>query len=106
MSGQSENTHQQHQHGRPVLDVVVQLAGDPTQTEQPDHLERAEQAADALNETQTVRKKVKNSSSLVVRRQTLAVFAFINGFTAARPCASSVTDASAASDATTLHHWD
>lgn len=53
VGGQSENAHQQHQHGRPVLDVVVQFAGHPTQAEQPDHLERAEQAADALKQTES-----------------------------------------------------
>lgn len=48
MSRQSKNTHQQDQYGRPVLNVVIQLTGDPTQTEEPDHLERAEQTADPL----------------------------------------------------------
>ena len=48
MGSQSEDTHQQDQHGRPVLDVVVQFTGDPTQTQEPDDLQGAEQAADAL----------------------------------------------------------
>lgn len=51
MGSQSENAHQQHQHGRPILNVVIQFAGDPTQAEQPDHFQWAEQAADALKQT-------------------------------------------------------
>lgn len=46
--GQPEHTHQQHQHGRPVLDVVVQLPSHAAQPQQPHHFERAEEAADAL----------------------------------------------------------
>lgn len=45
---QAKHTHQQHQYGRSILNVVVQFASNPTQTEQPDHLQRAEQTADAL----------------------------------------------------------
>lgn len=48
VGGQSKHAHQQHQHSCPILDVVVQLTGNPTQTEQPDHLQWAEQTADAL----------------------------------------------------------
>lgn len=39
VSGQSKNAHQQDQNCCPVLDVVIQFAGYPTQTEKPDHLE-------------------------------------------------------------------
>lgn len=55
MSSQPKHAHQQHQHGRPVLDVVVQFASNPTQAEQPHHLQRAEQAADALGEDREAR---------------------------------------------------
>lgn len=48
MCSQAKHTHQQHQYGRSILNVVVQFASNPTQTEQPDHLQRAEQTADAL----------------------------------------------------------
>lgn len=65
MRSQSENAHQQHQHGRPVLDVVIQFAGDPTQAEQPDHLQRAEQAADALKQSERVTIKDFYSSAAV-----------------------------------------
>lgn len=39
VSSQSKNTHQQDQHSRSILNVVVQFTGDSTQTEEPDHLE-------------------------------------------------------------------
>lgn len=45
---QAKHTHQQHQYSCSILNVVVQFASNPTQTEQPDHLQRAEQTADAL----------------------------------------------------------
>lgn len=45
---QSEHAHQQHQNSCAVLQVVVQFPGHPAQTQQADHLEGAEQAADAL----------------------------------------------------------
>lgn len=50
MSSQPEHAHQQHQHGRPVFNVVVQFAGHSPQAQQPDDFQRAEQAADALGE--------------------------------------------------------
>lgn len=48
MSDQSEHAHQQDQNSCTVLQVVVQFPGHPAQTQQADHLEGAEQAADAL----------------------------------------------------------
>lgn len=48
MSDESEHTHQQDQNSCAVLQVVVQFPGHPAQTQQADHLEGAEQAADAL----------------------------------------------------------
>lgn len=45
---QSKHTDQQDQNCCPVLQVVVQLPRHPTQTQQPDHLQGAEQTADAL----------------------------------------------------------
>lgn len=50
VSGQPEHTHQQDQHSSSILNVVVQLPGHSSQTEQPDNFQRAEQAADALGE--------------------------------------------------------
>lgn len=50
MSHQSEHTDQQHQNGSSVLQVVVQFPGHPAQTQQADHLQGAEQTADALRE--------------------------------------------------------
>lgn len=38
VGGQSKNTHQQDQYSRPVLDVMIQFTGNPTQAEKPDHL--------------------------------------------------------------------
>lgn len=48
MGHQSEHTHQQDQNSCTVLQVVVQFPGHPAQTQQADHLEGTEQAADAL----------------------------------------------------------
>lgn len=48
MSDESEHTHQQDQNSCTVLQVVVQFPGHPAQTQQADHLQGAEQAADAL----------------------------------------------------------
>lgn len=48
VSHQAEDTHQQNQDGRSVLQVVVQLPGHSAQPEQADHLEGAEQAAETL----------------------------------------------------------
>lgn len=50
VGGQSKNTHQQHQNSRPILNVVIQFTGDPTQAEKPDHLKWAEKTADSLKE--------------------------------------------------------
>jgi len=47
---QAEHAHQQEQHGGAILDVVVQLPGDPAQAQQADHFEGAEEAADPLGE--------------------------------------------------------
>lgn len=111
---QAEDAHQQHQHGRPVLNVVVQFAGDPTQAEQPDHLQRAEQAADALHERGN--EKVKHFDCpaafapfflaccvmQTLTRDLFTVFAFIITFSLARPCASSFMDGLTASNASPL----
>ena len=48
VSHQSEHADQQDQNSSPVLQVVVQFPGHPAQTQQADHLQGAEQAADAL----------------------------------------------------------
>lgn len=48
VSHQSEHADQQDQNGSTVLQVVVQFPGHPAQTQQADHLQRAEQTADAL----------------------------------------------------------
>lgn len=48
MSNESKHTDQQDQNSRSVLQVVVQFPGHPAQTQQADHLQRAEQTADAL----------------------------------------------------------
>lgn len=45
---QSKHTDQQDQNRSTVLQVVVQFPGYPAQTQQADHLQRAEQTADAL----------------------------------------------------------
>lgn len=45
---QPKHTHQQHQYSCSIFNVVVQFASNPTQSEQPDHLQRAEQTAYAL----------------------------------------------------------
>ena len=47
---QPKNTHQQNQNSCPVLDVVIQFTGDPTQTEKPDNLKWAEETADPLKQ--------------------------------------------------------
>lgn len=62
---QSKHTHQQHQYSCSILNVVVQLASNPTQTEQPDHLQRAEQTADALE------KQAEKAEVGISRRQSL-----------------------------------
>lgn len=48
VSDESEDADQQDQDSCAVLQVVVQLPGHPAQTQQADHLQGAEQAADAL----------------------------------------------------------
>lgn len=48
MSDESEHTHKQDQNSCTILQVVVQFPGHPTQTQQADHLQGAEQTADAL----------------------------------------------------------
>lgn len=48
MGHQSEYTDQQDQNSSTVLQVVVQFPGHSAQTQQADHLQRAEQTADAL----------------------------------------------------------
>lgn len=48
VSSQAKHTHQQNQNGGTILDVVVQFAGHSAQTQEPDNLQRAEQAANAL----------------------------------------------------------
>lgn len=48
VSHQAEHADQQDQNGSSVLQVVVQFPGHPAQTQQADHLQRAEQTADAL----------------------------------------------------------
>lgn len=45
---QPKHTHQQHQYSCSIFNIVVQFASNPTQSEQPDHLQRAEQTTDAL----------------------------------------------------------
>ena len=48
MGHQPEDADQQDQDGGSVLQVVVQFAGHAAQTQQADHLQGAEEAADAL----------------------------------------------------------
>lgn len=63
VSSQSKNTHQQDQYGRPILDVVIQFTGNPTQTEKPDHFQWAEQTADPLKqEREKGRRQERNNS--------------------------------------------
>ncbi len=50
MGGQAEHTNQQHQHRRTVFNVMIQLTGHTAETQQTHHLQRAEEAADALQE--------------------------------------------------------
>lgn len=50
VSSQSKNTDQQDQYSRPVLNVVIQFTGNSTQTEKTNHLQWAEQTADALKQ--------------------------------------------------------
>lgn len=50
VSSQSKNADQQDQYSRPVLNVVIQFTSNPTQAEQPDHLQWAEQTADPLKQ--------------------------------------------------------
>lgn len=45
---QPKHAHQQHQYSCSILNVVVQFASNPAQAEQSDHLQRAEETADAL----------------------------------------------------------
>lgn len=45
---ESEDADQQDQNGCSVLQVVVQFPSHPAQTQQADHLQGAEEAADAL----------------------------------------------------------
>ena len=45
---QDEHEDEQDEHGSAILQVVVELAGDPAQPQQAHHLQRAEQAADTL----------------------------------------------------------
>lgn len=54
MGGQAEYTNQQHQHCCTIFNVVVQLAGHTTESQQTHHLQRAEEAADALEEIREV----------------------------------------------------
>lgn len=56
VSSQSKYTHQQHQYSCPILDVVIQFTGDPTQTEKPDYLQWAEQTTDALEQERRQKK--------------------------------------------------
>lgn len=48
MGHESEDADQQDQNSCSVLQIVVQFPGHPAQTQQADHLQGAEQAADAL----------------------------------------------------------
>lgn len=67
VGGQSKNTHQQDQYSRPVLDVMIQFTGNPTQTEKPDHLKWAEQTADPLKqETETIFIEDKRNNSYIL----------------------------------------
>lgn len=59
VSSQSKDTHQQDQHRCSILNVVIQFTGDSTQTEKPDHLEWAEEAADTLKQKWNTSKKVR-----------------------------------------------
>lgn len=93
MSDESKHTHKQDQNSCTVLQIVVQFPGHPAQTQQADHLEGAEQAADALRGderrdtrrllqdgetllgkwTQDVRKECKTFQNEARRKQMLAV---------------------------------
>lgn len=48
VSDESKHADQQDQNSCTVLQVMVQLPGHPAQSQQADHLQRAEQTADAL----------------------------------------------------------
>ena len=50
MSDENEHENEEHENGGAVLDVVVEFTGDATQPEQADHLQGAEQRADALED--------------------------------------------------------
>lgn len=67
MGGQSKNTHQQDQYSRPVLNVVIQFTGNPTQTKKPDHLQWAEQTADPLK--QEWNKERKTSETICIQEK-------------------------------------
>lgn len=54
---QSKNADQQDQNRCTVLQIVVQFSGHSTKTEKADHLQRAEQTADALRKMETGREK-------------------------------------------------
>lgn len=61
---QPKHAHQQHQYSCSILNVVVQFASNPTQPEQPDHLQRAEQTADALETGRKAEMGISVSPSL------------------------------------------
>lgn len=61
---QPKHTHQQHQYSCPIFNVVVQFASNPTQSEQPDHLQRAEQTAYALETDREAEMWVQVTQSL------------------------------------------
>ena len=48
MGDEGKHDDEEDQDGRPVLDVLVQLAGDAAQSQETDHLQGAEQAAHVL----------------------------------------------------------
>ena len=52
MGHQHVEAEQQYEHGGAVLEVAVQLPYHPAQPQQPHHLQRAEQAADALQRSE------------------------------------------------------
>lgn len=52
MGHQSKHADQEDQNSSTILQVVVQFSGHPAQTQQADHLQRAEQATDALSSSE------------------------------------------------------
>ena len=66
---QPKHAHQQHQYSCSILNVVVQFASNSAQTEQPDHLQRAEQTADALQTGRKAEAGVSRSQRLRPARQ-------------------------------------